>query len=139
LVLDENIQDNIKPFADAGTLNANTGTNKGVFNVGETVYANANVAKAQAGLGSIFKASVSFLEASTHAQYGLNNSIGASFILLRIQANCGPLSFGAGLSLDFNIQIGINGVGFSFFGFGFNLGPEIKFKTPIFDFCLKLW
>jgi hypothetical protein len=54
LVLDENIQDNIEPYADAGTLNANAGINKGVFDVGETAYANANVAKAQAGLGKRF-------------------------------------------------------------------------------------
>lgn len=79
------------------------------------------------------------MSASAHAQYGLNNSIGADATVIRGQANVGPAQVGVGLSLDTNASIGVNGVGASFLGTGFHIGPKLQLKTPFFDFSVSLF
>jgi hypothetical protein len=85
---------NFEPFADASELNAKAGVCKNLLDVGETAYARASVFDAKAGIGGVAGIGCSVLSASAHAEYGLNNSIGANATVARVQGNVGPVQAG---------------------------------------------
>jgi hypothetical protein len=110
-----------------------------MFGVGEVAHARASVAEFKAGVGGVAGVGATALSASAHAEYGLNNSVGAGVSIVRAQANVGPATLGVGLNLDCGAQVGVNGVGASFLGMGFNIGPNMQIKTPFFDFSINLF
>lgn len=109
------------------------------MDVGKVAYAGASVAEFKTGCGDLVGFGASALSASAHAEYGLNNSVGANVSLVRAQGNVGPAHVGVGLNFDTNASIGVNGVGASFLGMGFHLGPRLQIKTPFFDFSFNLF
>jgi len=128
-----------EPFNEANETRAVAGVDKGLFNLGHHAYAEAEWLTARAGLGKLVEVKASVASASSYAQYGLHNSAGAKATLLRAEADLHGARLGVGLSLDTSVDFGVRGVGASLLGFGFNLGPESTFKTPIFDFSIRLW
>ena len=93
-IVDTVENENVEPFADASVLNRRAGTCRGMMNVGKTAYANTSFFDAKTGVGGIVGCGVSALSASAHAEYGLNNSVGANATLVRAQANLGPVNAG---------------------------------------------
>lgn len=131
--------DNTEEYADADGFVARAGVCRNMLGVGETAYARASVFEAGAGVGGVAGVGVSALSASAHAEYGLNNSVGANISVVKATGHVGPVNASVGLNLDCNASIGVNGVGASFLGFGFNVGPNMKFSTPFFDIGLNLF
>lgn len=132
-------KDNIQTFADADVLNAKAGKAENLLGIGEVGYANASVFEAKAGVGSVVGGGVSALSAGAHYEYGLNNSVGANLSVVRAQGNLGPIKAGAGLNFDCNASVGVNGIGASFFGMGFHIGPKLSIKTPLLDFSVNIF
>ncbi len=107
--------------------------------VGKKAHANANLAGFKAGAGSIAGIGGSVLSASAYAGYGLDNTAGVDLSLVKIQGNVGPINASVGLNADCNASIGVNGLGATFLGTGFHIGPTMAIKTPFFDFSFKLF
>lgn len=110
----------------------------GVFDIGKSVSASANLAELKAGNEDIgFKTSL--LSANAHAEYGLNNSIGLNASLVRAEGHFGPVTVGTGLNLDCSASVGVNGLEASLFGTGISIGPKIAIKTPVADLKVNLF
>jgi hypothetical protein len=124
---------------NVGKLKKKSGIGNGFLKVGKIASAGVSVANAEVGVGKLCSASASALSASAHAEYGLNNSVGARASLVRAEAHLGPVNASVGLNLDLFASIGLNGLSVSLFGFGFSIGPKIEFKTPVFDFSFGLF
>ena len=131
--------DPFETYVNVGKLTKGSGVGDGLFKVGKIASAGVSVAAAEIGVGKLCSASASALSASAHAQYGLNNSIGARASLVRAEACLGPVNASVGLNLDLAASIGVNGISVSLLGFGFSIGPKIEFKTPVFDFSFGLF
>ncbi len=138
-IVDAIENDRVDPFADADAFTARKGVTKGMLGEGKIAYAQASTFEAKAGLGTMAGVGVSALSANAHAEYGLNNSVGVGVSVVRAQGNLGPAQVGVGLNFDCNASVGVNGVGASFLGMGFNIGPSMKIKTPFFDFSFNLF
>jgi len=127
-----------EPFADAGVLNANAGSVPNTI-LGEAYYANASVAQGRAGFGDLATVGYSTLSAGVHAEYGLNNSVGANVSLARLDGSLGPVQVGVGLNFDTHASVGVNGASASFLGMGVSVGPRLGIQTPFFDFSVTLF
>lgn len=125
--------DDFDPYADADALVAKAGVRKGMLGVGEIAHARASVFETEAGVGGLVGVGAKALSAGAHAEYGLNNSVGADLTVVRGEANVGPVKIGSGIRLDTGAHLGVNGVGASFMGMGFDIGRSMELKTPIFD------
>ncbi|CAF0774272.1 unnamed protein product [Brachionus calyciflorus] len=130
---------NLEKYADADVAVARAGVCRNMLGIGETAYAKASAFEAGAGVGGIAGVDMSALSAGAHAEYGLNNSVGANLSLAKASGHFGPLNASVGLNLDCNASVGVNGVGLNVFGYGFNVGPNMKFSTPFFDIGLHLF
>ena len=120
-----------EPDANAGTIDAYAGSYE--TRTGKGVIARAVVAEASAHAGPC-SASAEALTATAGASYNASGvKAYANATLARAEASAGPLGVGTGLSLDTGASVGVDGVGASVAGFGFNIGPKMQIKTPIVD------
>lgn len=130
--------ENYEPNFDIGMLTKRAQVCDNLFGVGKTAFADANFAECHANVGRLVGFGVSALSASAHAEYGLNNSVGVSASVVRANGNVGPVNVGIGLNFDCNANLGVNGVGATFLGTGFNIGPNMSIKTPFIDLSVNL-
>ncbi|CAF0733036.1 unnamed protein product [Brachionus calyciflorus] len=135
---DENKSESHHLDASFEVLNSKVETSEGLFDVGKSISASANLAEAKAGNEDI-GLRTSILSANAHAEYGLNNSIGVNASLVRAEGHFGPVTVGTGLNLDCSASIGVNGIEASLLGTGVSLGPKIAIKTPFADLKINLF
>lgn len=123
---------------EVSTLNAYKEEAEGLLGVGKTITAGTNLAEAKAEANGI-EARATFLSAETKMEYGLNNEIGVDLALAKVESQIGPVQVESGIDLETSANFGVNGIGASVLGFGFNVGPSIRFKTPVLKFGVNLF
>jgi hypothetical protein len=123
---------------EISTLNAYKEESEGLLGVGKSMTAGTNLAEVKAEANGI-QARASVLSAETKMEYGLNNEIGVDLALAKVESQIGPVQVESGIDLETSANVGVNGVGASVLGFGFNVGPSMRFKTPIFKFGVNLF